>query len=78
MPPAEVTAWLELLTKLGLGFTAAAVLFIWALYKGTIVWGTDCDRERKEKEEWKHAALSGTGILEKLTTVVERIEQRRL
>jgi hypothetical protein len=73
--PETVTAWLALLRDLGFGFTAAGVLFIWALYTRKIVWGIECERERREKEEWKHAALSGTGILEKL---VERIEARRL
>ena len=76
MDPHTVDAWLELLTKLGLGFTFAAVLVIWALYKGHLVWGWQCQGVEREREEWKRAALSGTGVLEKLVPLIE--ESRRV
>lgn len=73
--PAPIAAWVELVKSLGLGLTVAALVFVWGLYKGTVVWGWYCQALEREKDEWKRAALSGTGVLEK---IVERIEQRRL
>lgn len=70
-----ITEWIDLVRQLGLGLTVAALVIIWSLYKGHLVWGWYCKAIEKERDEWKHAALSGTGILEKL---VERIEQRRV
>lgn len=75
MDPTTAAAWLDLLRSLGFGFTVAAVLFVWGLYKGKIVWGWYCQGVEREREEWKRAALSGTGVLEKL---VDRIESRRV
>jgi hypothetical protein len=80
--PTTAAAWLELLTKLGLGFTAGGALFVWALYTDKVCWCKDRDRERLEKEEWRRAALTGTGVAEKsadaLERLVERIEARHL
>lgn len=75
--PSAIVAWVELVKSLGLGFTVAGLLFVWGLYKGHIVWGWQYRAKERTEERWQHAALSGTGVLEKLTAVVERIEQRR-
>lgn len=75
MDPLTATAWVELVKSLGLGLTVSALLVLWALYNGKLHWGWYTRGVERERDEWKHAALSGTGVLEKL---VERIEARRL
>lgn len=75
MSPTEITGWVELIKSLGIGLTVSALAVIWFLYKGVLVWGTYYEATRREREEWKNAALSGTGVLEKL---VERIEKKQL
>lgn len=76
MDPDALGAWLELSAKFGAGVVFVLALFIWALYKGTLVWGKDCDRERAEKNEWKRAALDGTGVLEKIVEPMEGLARR--
>lgn len=74
MDPATLTPWLELLRSLGFGFTVGTVLFIWALYRGIVVFGWYARAVERERDAWRDTALEGKVVLKKL---VER-EERRL
>lgn len=43
------------------------ILIIYWLSKGKLVWGTELERERAEKEEWKNIALDTLGVAEEVT-----------
>lgn len=73
MDPEAAGAWLDIIWRLGLGFTVGCVALIWLLAKGVLTWGWQCRAMEHERDEWRAAALKGTGILEKL---VSRDEQR--
>jgi hypothetical protein len=70
--PQSLGAWVDLIWRLGLGFTVGCVVLIWCLAKGVLTWGWQCRALERERDEWRHAALAGTGILEKLVERVER------
>lgn len=72
MDPETAKGWLEILRDLGLGFTAALALVLWGLYTGKLRWERDVLKCEKESTEWRHAADSGTAVLEKATKAIER------
>ena len=74
MDPGTAMDWIEIVKSLGLGLTVSALFFIWALYKGKIVFGWYCRSVERERDAWRETALDGKNIVLKL---VER-EERRL
>lgn len=60
---------LDVITKVG--FSGLLVIILYGNYKGIWVWGSELDRERKEKETWKDIALRNSGVAQKSLTIAE-------
>jgi hypothetical protein len=72
MDPETAKNWLEILRDLGLGFTAAMVLLVLALRKGTLRWDWDAERCEKTSKEWQARAETDTALVAKTTATLER------
>lgn len=66
-----------ILTGGGTAVVAILLLIIYWLSKGKLVWGTDLQREREEKEEWKAIALDSLGAAEEVTGVRKKKATKR-
>jgi hypothetical protein len=72
MDPETAKSWLEILRDLGLGFTAAMVLIVRALRKGTLRWDWDVERCEKTSKEWEDRSETNTELVDKSTAALER------
>jgi hypothetical protein len=65
---------LDVITKVG--FSGLLVIIIYGNYKSIWVWGSELERERKEKEVWKDLAMRNLGVAQKSLTIAEGQGQR--
>lgn len=72
MDATTAAAWVELVKSLGLGLTVSALVFIYALYKGKVMFGWHCRALERERDAWRETALAGKDVLFKLVEREER------